>query len=76
MDEQLYSIFNDVFRLKPGTSVEGWSMDDIADWDSLKHMDLVGTIERKLGIELTFEDIVLMRSYPAIRNLLNEKGIS
>ena len=76
MDAQLYSIFCDVFRLKPGTPVDEWSMDSIADWDSLKHMHLIGSIEKKLEIELTFEEIVAMRSFSAIKHLLTEKGLS
>ena len=69
----LHSIFTDVFRLKSGAAIEDWTMDTVAEWDSLRHMDLIGSIEQQHDIELTFDEIVEMRSFDAIRKILTDK---
>lgn len=74
MDNMLHSIFTDVFCLKPGATIEDWTMDTVAEWDSLRHMDLIGSIEQQHDIELTFDEIVEMRSFDAIRKILTDKG--
>lgn len=51
------------------------TMQDIDLWDSLKHMELIVSIEEKVGIELTFEEIVTMQSVGEIRRVLEARGI-
>jgi acyl carrier protein len=50
------------------------AMNDVEVWDSLKHMELIGSMEQAFGIEFTFEEIVTMKSVPEIRRVLKEKG--
>jgi acyl carrier protein len=51
------------------------TMRDVDIWDSLKHMELIVSIEKKAGIELTFEEIVTMQSVGEIRRVLEARGI-
>jgi len=51
------------------------TMDDLEDWDSLKHMELIIAIETSAGIELTFDEIVNMRSVLAIKKVLYARGM-
>ena len=43
--------------------------------DSLKHMDLVVSIEQAFKIELTLDEIVIMTSVVAIKRVLNDRGV-
>ena len=49
-------------------------MADVEAWDSLKHMELIASLEEQLGIQLSFEEIVSMRSVADIKRVLNSKG--
>ena len=43
------------------------TMEDTAEWDSLKHMELIVAIEQTYSIELTGDEIADMVSIRAIR---------
>ncbi len=47
----------------------------IESWDSLRHMQLITAIERAYGLTLTFDEIILMTSVGAIRQVLAARGI-
>jgi acyl carrier protein len=49
------------------------TMDDVQSWDSLRHMELIVAIEQAFGLELSFEDIVTMRSVGEIKRVLRQK---
>ncbi len=44
------------------------SMEDIPEWDSLKHIQLIITIEEEFDISIDFSDTLDMTSFPAIKN--------
>jgi acyl carrier protein len=43
-------------------------MDDVANWDSLSHMNLIVSIEDEFGIEISGDDIAEMISFESIKN--------
>jgi len=51
------------------------AMQDLDAWDSLKHMELIASLEQQLQIELSFDEIVTMRSVSDIKRVLNAKGV-
>jgi len=51
------------------------AMKDVEAWDSLKHMELIATIEETLSIQLTFDEIVTMQDVAAIKKVLSTKGV-
>jgi acyl carrier protein len=48
-------------------------MKDLDVWDSLKHMELVVAMEQAFDIQLTFDEIVAMRSVREIKRVLSER---
>ena len=51
------------------------SMDTVAAWDSLKHLNLVLALEEQFGISLTEEQSFEILSYPLVKAVLGEHGI-
>jgi acyl carrier protein len=43
-------------------------------WDSLRHLDLMNTIEDEFGVRFSTAEIMQARSVGDIRRLLREKG--
>jgi acyl carrier protein len=50
-------------------------MQDTEAWDWLKHMVLIVALEAGCKIDLTFEEIVQMRSVAAIKKVLAARGV-
>ncbi len=66
MEEKIYEELNEIFRdifdddsieLKPETN-----SDDIEDWDSLEHINLVVAIEKKFGIKFSMDEVTGMKN--------------
>ncbi|EGJ11389.1 MULTISPECIES: acyl carrier protein [Rubrivivax] len=49
------------------------SMDTVATWDSIQHMNLVLAIEEEFGVGIPDEDAANITSYPLIRLVLLEQ---
>ncbi len=75
IDARLRDVLADVLQVSPGRVADDLAMADVETWDSLTHMDLVVSIEKLYGIELTFEEIVAMQSVGEIRRVLQERRI-
>ena len=71
MEKNLESLLADVLQVPIATVTDELSMKDLEAWDSLKHMELIATLESQLDIQLTFDEIVAMRSVGDIRRVLN-----
>ncbi len=66
MEEKIYEELNEIFRdifdddsinLTPETN-----SDDIEDWDSLEHINLVVAIEKKFGIKFSMDEVTGMKN--------------
>lgn len=71
--EVLDGVFVELLKLTPGKIEDSMTMNDVAMWDSLRHMELITAVEQQFGLELTFEEIATMQSIGAIRKLVAEK---
>ena len=72
MKSRFKSQFYDIFMKVMGTATvdEAWSMNSIAEWDSLKHIQLIAELEDELNIQFDYEDIVTMNSIEKIDEIL------
>ena len=75
IDKELEIVMKDVFQIKK-INLEA-NMLEIPEWDSLKHIQLIMTIEEKFNITIDFTDSIEMTSIPIIKNkilkYLNDK---
>lgn len=62
-------------KISAGRVTDGTAMKDVAEWDSLKHMELIAAIEERYKIELTGDEIADMTSIGAIKKALKRYGI-
>jgi acyl carrier protein len=65
----------DVLKMAETDITDNLTIDDLEAWDSLKHMDLVVSIEQAFKIELTLDEIIIMTSVVAIKRVLNDRGV-
>ena len=49
------------------------STDNVPQWDSVRHMNLVIALEEAFGITIPDEEVVTMTSYPIIKATVEEQ---
>lgn len=66
--------FEKIFKKVIGVDsvTDDMEMNNIAEWDSLKQVQLIAELEEKLGLEFEFEDIISMTSIKKIDSVLNK----
>ena len=55
--EQLNEVFQDVFDDEDITVNDETTADDIEDWDSLEHINLIVAVEKKFGIKFNMGEV-------------------
>lgn len=71
--EKLNNVFRDVFDDDSITVNENTTADDIEDWDSLEHINLIVAIEKCFGIKLAMKDIVSLKNVGEMATLISNK---
>lgn len=66
--------FEKIFKKVIGVDsvTDDMEMNNIAEWDSLKQVQLIAELEEQLGLEFEFEDIISMTSIKKIDSVLNK----
>ena len=75
IDSKLEKLLKETFQIEKISL--NLSMDDIPEWDSFKHIELIIAIEKEFKIKLEYTDTTEMVSIPIIKSkilkLLNDK---
>lgn len=71
--ERLNEIFRDVFDDESITVDEETTADDIDDWDSLEHINLVNAIEDEFDMKFDMGQIVTMKNVGEMVDIILEK---
>ncbi|MFC1584214.1 acyl carrier protein [Fibrobacterota bacterium] len=75
MEQKLIELISSLLRLKREAITDSLSMKETDVWDSLKHMELIVSIEETFGIELQVNEILAMQSVKEIKRVLTERGV-
>ena len=74
-EDKLKQVLADVFGVDVKTINDTASVDTVAGWDSLHHLNLVLALEQQFNIVLSGEEAVQILSYPLIKIVLEEHGV-
>ena len=74
MERNVEQVVAEVLQMPPTMVNDELAMQDVDVWDSLKHMELIVSLEETFGLRLTFEEIVTMQSVARIKRVLKERG--
>jgi acyl carrier protein len=74
VDGAVENLLSDILQIPASQISENLTMKEVDAWDSLKHMELIVSLEQSFGIELSFDEIVAMQSVSEIKRVLREKG--
>lgn len=71
--EKLNEVFRDVFDDESLEVFDTTTADDIEDWDSLEHVNLIIEVERKFGIKFSMGEVNTMLNVGEMVNLIQQK---
>lgn len=71
--ERLNTVFRDVFDDSSITVSEQTTADDIEDWDSLEHINLMSAVEQEFSIKFTMGQVVTMKNVGEMADIITEK---
>ena len=73
MEDRVKKVMGSVFNVDIDLIKDNSSPDNIENWDSLKHMNLIIALEEEFEIEFDDEEIVDSMNCALILNILNSK---
>jgi len=71
--EQFLTFISEIFEVEKEEITEDKTPDDLENWNSISHMDLIARFEETFGIELDVEDITEMDSIGAMKRILKDQ---
>lgn len=69
MREKVILLIEEILELEPGTITEDTVAADIAEWDSLGQIMVIGALEEKLGLSISLEQALQIKSVKDIFTL-------
>ncbi len=72
MEERIKRVMANVLGVDAAEINEDSSPDTIANWDSLRHMNLILALEQEFGITIGDEEVSTLISYPLIVLVVRE----
>lgn len=73
MDEKLTRLLSETLKIPAAAITDDLAMKEVDYWDSLKHMELIASLEETFAISLTFDEIVAMQSVREIKRVLGQR---
>ena len=74
-EDALKQVMATMLNVEPSTINEDSSMDNVPNWDSLRHMNLVLALEEEFKVTIPDEDAGNITSYKLIKLVLNDLGV-
>ncbi len=71
-EDRVKKVMGSILGVDPGTIQQDSSKDTIADWDSLKQMNLILALEEEFGVTIPDEEAAHLTSYQLIHLVMSE----
>jgi acyl carrier protein len=72
MESKIKEIFSDVFLIEINSISPETSQNDLAEWDSIGHLNLVTALEEEFNITFTEENILEMLNFQLVCLIVDE----
>jgi acyl carrier protein len=75
IETRLAQVFNGTFGLDMAKFSLATVPEDVSNWDSIGHMNLVSNLEREFGLQFEVDEIMDMASAAKIAEIMRAKGV-
>lgn len=72
IDERIKDVMSGVFGVDAETLNEESSQDNVEGWDSIKHLDLIVSLEEEFGVSIPIEEVGNLTNFKYIKLTLEE----
>ncbi len=72
IEERIKDVMSAVFEVDADSINEDSSQDTIENWDSIKHLDLIVSLEDEFGVSIPLEEVQNMRNVKIIKLTIEE----
>lgn len=72
--QRLIQIFKDVFDLDDVVLTPDTTADDIEEWDSLEHINLISAVESSFKIKFKMKEISTMKNVGEMISIIQERA--
>ena len=72
IDERIKDVMSGVFGVDAETLNEESSQDNVEGWDSIKHLDLIVSLEEEFGVSIPIEEVGNLTNFKYIKMTLEE----
>ncbi|MCM1266480.1 MAG: acyl carrier protein [Bacteroidales bacterium] len=69
----LNEVFRDVFDDEEITVTDATTADDIEEWDSLEHINLLAAVEQAFGIKFNMGEVVSMKNVGEMADIVQKR---
>ena len=73
MDKKLIGLISDAFGADSGDLESDIKLMDMAEWDSLRHMEFILVLESEFNIQLTGDEIASMETIGQVQCTVDHK---
>jgi acyl carrier protein len=73
IEDPLAAVFREVLRNDELELSEDLTLEDVREWDSVAHVNLIAEIEERFGVKFSVPEIMEMNSVGTIREALARK---
>jgi len=74
LEQKIKQLFADVLQVSIDQILESTTPDNLEEWDSLNHLNLIATFEEEFSIDIEPEEIPeMMENYSAFTLLIQKK---
>lgn len=71
--EKLNEVFRDVFDDDSIVVTETTTAEDIEEWDSLEHINLIAAVEQEFGIKFNMGQVVSMKNVGEMADIITNQ---
>ena len=71
---RLTEVFRDIFDDDSIVITEKTTANDIDDWDSIEHINLIGAVEEEFGMRFKMREVSGMKNVGEMMNIIAERG--
>lgn len=75
LNSRLEKVIREVFPIEAETIDENWTSDDIPDWDSVGHLNLIMEIEKEFNIKIEIEEMFEVEKLGDIIPILQKRNV-
>lgn len=75
MEERIQKMLGSVFASHKGSFDDSYGPNQITEWDSLNHLNLIMAINNEFGINLSFEEMLEIKTIGDIKSILKRHNI-